>query len=142
MTLDPKTLVLDLRSLPPGVTRGAFDIPLGEVDWCIDDVEPEDDQGVLELTVDLQEEAVLCSGTLRATFQTPCARCLEPVGFQVREDIARSYTWEPGRKEEDELETIPNTGELPLLDAVREAIILSVPGKPLCSPECPGIDYI
>lgn len=142
MKLDTEKLVLDMKSLSRGINRGSFIIPLRDVDWSIDDVEPAGDTGVLELTVNLEELAVNCTGSFDACFQTPCARCLRPAVFPVREGIIREYSWIPAPPEEEPRELISDSGEMNVLDAVREAIMLSIPGKPLCSADCPGIDYI
>lgn len=142
MRLDTERLVLDMRSLSRGINRGSFTILLGDVDWSIEDVEPAGDTGVLDLTVDLEEKTVICTGSFDARFRTPCARCLRPAVFEVREDIIREYSWIPAAPEDEPRELISDSGEMNLLDAVREAIMLSMPGKPLCSDDCPGIDYI
>jgi uncharacterized metal-binding protein YceD (DUF177 family) len=142
LKLDTERLLLDLKGLPRGTSSGNFRIPLEAVPWEIEGVEPAGEMGILELTVDLEEGAVICSGILKAEFRTPCARCLEPAVFEVTEPIMREYTWSSNGREEDEVEFISESGQLDLMDAVREAIILSIPGKALCSPDCPGIDYI
>lgn len=140
MRMDTEKLLVDMRSLKPGINTGEFPIYLNNIQWEIDNVEPAEDRGLLRITVDLEDTAVLCTGNLRAEFRTPCARCLEPAVFPVDEAVERKYTWDPGLSGED-VHLIPASGELDILDAVREAVILSVPGKPLCSPHCPGIDY-
>jgi uncharacterized protein len=141
MNLDTSTLVLDLRSLSGGVNTGTFEIPMKNVDWSLDEVEPADDTGTLHLSVDLEEGTVTCIGRFDTSFSTACARCLKPVHFSVSEGILRKYTWVPDSSDHEDIEFIPDTGLLDLLDAVREAVVLSVPGKPLCSADCPGIDY-
>lgn len=142
MILDTERLVLDIRSLSRGMNRGSFTIPLREVDWSVEEVEPAGDTGVLDLAVDLEEKVVICTGSFDALFQTPCARCLRPAVFPVREEILREYGWIPAAPEDEPRELISDSGELNVMDAVREAIVLSIPGKPLCSADCPGIDYI
>ncbi|OPL20008.1 MAG: hypothetical protein AVO35_00690 [Candidatus Aegiribacteria sp. MLS_C] len=141
MELDPVRMVLDLKTLHRGVNTGSFTVPMKEVAWDIEDVLPASGKGILELTVDLEDGAVICAGILHADFTTPCARCLEPTRFQVVEEIFREFALTPGTSGE-EREMVPDTGLLDLMEAVREAVILSVPVKPLCSSDCPGIDYI
>ena len=141
MILDPEKLVIDMRSLSRGMNSGSFVIPLDKIDWDIEGVEPENDEATLELSVDYGDSIVLCSGRLNAEFKTPCARCLKPVRFYICDDINRDYTWKLNPSEEQEREIVPQSGELCILDAVREAILLSIPGKPLCSPDCDGICY-
>ncbi|MEN8208471.1 MAG: DUF177 domain-containing protein [Candidatus Fermentibacteria bacterium] len=141
MILDTEKLIIDLKSLSRGINRGVFSIPLEKVEWNIEDVKPMDSQGTLEIEVDYGDDAVLCSGWLDANFRTPCARCLEPTGFAVSEEIYREYAWSPDPASEEQREVISQSGRLDILAAVREAVILSIPGKPLCSPDCAGICY-
>lgn len=141
MKLDTIKLVIDLKSLSRGMNREIFTIPLKKVEWNIEDVEPFDSQGTLELMVDFGDEVVLCSGWLDAHFRIPCARCLEPSRFSISEKIYREYTWICDPASEEQREIIPQSGELDIFDAVREAVVLSIPGKPLCSPDCAGICY-
>ncbi len=141
MKLDTVRLVVDLKSLSRGMNRGVFTIPLDRIEWNIEDVEPEESLGTLELAVNLDDIAVLCSGRLDAYFQTPCARCLEPSRFSISADILREYTWSPDPASEEQREVISQSGELDIFDAVQEAVILSIPCKPLCSPDCTGICY-
>jgi len=141
IVLDPVRLTIDMKSLSPGENRGSFDIPIDRIDLDIEDVEPEERGATLELVVDLEDKAVTCTGRLEAVFKTPCARCLEPAFFSITEQIYREYSWNSYSSEEQEIEVISNTDELDILDAVREAVLLSIPGKPLCSPDCTGISY-
>ncbi len=141
MILDTENLVIDLKSLSRGMNRGVFIIPFKKVKWNIEDVEPIDSQGTLELAVDYGDDVILCTGSLDGHFQIPCARCLEPVGFSISEEICREYTWSPDPASDEQREVIPQSGKLDILEAVREAVLLSIPGKLLCSPDCTGICY-
>lgn len=142
MKLDTETLILDLRSLTRGINTGVFTLPLRKVQWNIEEVEPAEETGTLELSADLEEGALICTGRFDAVFLIPCARCLELARFHVSEDILRKYSWLPGILGDEDIEMVPDSGRIQLLDALREAVILSIPGKPLCAPDCPGIDYI
>ena len=141
MKLDTEKLVIDMRSLIRGMNRGSFVIPIDKIDWDIEDLESVNEEAVLELSVDYEDGVVLCTGRLNAVFITPCARCLEPVRFNICEDIKREYTWNLNPSAEHEREIVSRSGELGIFDAVREAILLSIPGKSLCSPDCDGICY-
>ncbi len=141
MKFDTVKLIVDLKSLSRGINRGVYDIPLLKVEWNIEDVDPAESQGTLELVVDFGDEFVLCSGRLNAYFRTPCARCLEPSRFSISEEIYRVYTWIPDPASEEQREVISQSGELNIFDAVQEAVLLSIPLKPLCSPDCTGICY-
>lgn len=141
MILDTEKLVIDMRSLSRGMNRGCFDILLNKIDWKIDDVEPEENRATLELAVDYENDVVRCTGSLNAVFRTPCARCLEPSVFSITEPVNRSYTWDSDPSGDQVKAIVSQSGELDILGAVREAVLLSIPGKPLCSPDCAGICY-
>ncbi|MCK5115107.1 MAG: DUF177 domain-containing protein [Candidatus Aegiribacteria sp.] len=141
MKLDTVKLVIDLKSLSRGINRGVFTIPLEKVEWNIEDVEPFDREGILELQVDYRDDAILCSGGFDAHFRTPCARCLEPTTFSITEEIYREYAWSPDPASDEQREVISQSGKLSIFAAVQEAVLLSIPGKLLCSPDCAGIYY-
>jgi len=141
MILDPQRLVIDMKSLSRGINTGSFSIPITGIDWNIEDVEPDDSEAVLDLSVDYEDGIVLCTGSLKAVFRTPCARCLAPSRFDITEDIDREYTWKTNSSAAKDDPVISATGELDIFDAVREAVLLSIPSKSLCSPDCPGICY-
>jgi uncharacterized protein len=141
MRLDTERLVIDMKSLLPGTNSGKFEIPIDRIDWDIEDIQPEGSQGTLELNIYSGSRTIQCTGKLDALFRTPCARCLEPALFSVTEPVDREYAWDPEYQDDENIEIIPETGELDILDAVREAVVLSIPGKPLCSPDCTGICY-
>ena len=141
MILDPEKLVIDMKSLSRGMNSGSFNIPIGKIDLDIEEVKSAEEEAVLELSVDYEDGVVLCTGRLLADFLIPCARCLKPVRFNICEEIYREYTWNPDSSSEHEREVVTRSGELGIYDAVREAVLLSIPGKPLCSPDCNGICY-
>jgi uncharacterized protein len=73
-------------------------------------------------------------------FETPCARCLEPALFAVDAEVFRIFTQDPELADDLDTELVPrNEGAVSILDAVREAVILSVPGMPLCRTDCRGL---
>jgi uncharacterized protein len=94
-------------------------------------------------------------GTLNAELVVPCARCLEPVRFEVSDAVSVLYTpavghgparkGGKGRGEDHELtpedaDTLPYDGETVVLDdLVRDELILETPSFPLCSEDCPGM---
>ncbi len=143
MELRARDLTLDLTSLVIGGNRCDVRIPLRDIDWGIEGVEPAEDTGILDLTVDFAGHSLTCAGTLEATFRTECARCLGPALFEVTEDVRRTYSDRPPEERDLDVYPLETLGSrLSLLEAVKEAVVLSLPTKPLCSPDCPGIHYI
>jgi len=142
MVLDEKNLKLDMRSLSQGINHLRIPLELTGINWDLEGVEPAEDTGLLDLYAELDKSRLLVTGDLEAEFLTPCARCLKPTRFAVSEEIWREYSMFEEDCLEGDVHLIPDSGMLDILDAVREAVMLSTPGKPLCSPECPGISYI
>lgn len=140
MNIDPRCLVLDLSSLRTGTCSASFDLDLREIDWSVEDVEPEGGTGTLDLEITHTDRSVIVRGRLRASFRTTCARCLEPAVFPVTEEVFAVFTRDDSLDSDTPSPRIPEGGrEIPLLDAVREAVILSLPGKPLCRDDCRGL---
>ena len=140
MKLDTRTLTLDLSSIGTGSVTGTFTLPMREIEWDLDEIEPSQPEGTLELTVSAREFTWVCRGSLSAEFVTPCARCLEPAAFAVDAPVYRIFTWDESLAEDLDTELIPGrVSDVDILDAVREAVILSVPGLPLCRGDCRGL---
>jgi uncharacterized protein len=102
----------------------------------------------VELRLESVVEGVLVSGTVRATIEGECARCLQPVGGDIEADVQRLYAYQgqeapsagndERRGEEEDVDTL--YGDLlDLRPAVRDAVVLELPLAPLCRPDCPGL---
>ena len=90
---------------------------------------------------------VLVQCKLTAEVKLICSRCLDtflcPISFTAEEeffpisdvygDLARSSP------EQSEGFTIDNKNILDLSELIRQYILLNLPMKPLCRPDCPGI---
>jgi uncharacterized protein len=111
-----------------------------------------DRDGELEVRASKSGSDIVVHGTLDASLNVPCARCLEPVDIEVHADLAVIYV--PGSKVKDaeakgeveytledaEADTLPYDGETVVLDdLVRDELLLGVPMIPLCSEDCPGM---
>ena len=70
-------------------------------------------------------ENILLEGSVRGSAVLECSRCLAraPVDFEGRLDELFSVA----------------LGTIDAAEQVRQALVLSVPGKPLCSPACRGL---
>jgi len=143
MFLDPEGLVLDISSLTTGSNTGQFEIDCRNIGWELEDLEPVSEKGILRLDVNYREKNLICRGKLEAVFSTSCARCLAPAVFPVSEDIFAHYSSEPVEEGDDpSIRAFSGGRQLCILDAVREAVILSVPGKPLCREDCRGLCHV
>jgi uncharacterized protein len=142
MRMNVPRMALDMKSMEHGTNRVRVEVPLRSIDWRIAEVEPAADVGILDLLVEYSEKSIVVTGMLDGQFMTPCARCLEPAVFRSTAGIRRVYTSDMASLEEDDVDPIVVEDDcLVILDAVRESVILSIPCKPLCRPDCPGICY-
>ena len=116
--------------------------------------DPQDDEyrvaGPVEVSLDVQklgDEAFSVAGRVKTRLEMDCSRCLEP--FEVPVDATFDLRYVPqgantgeGEVEvgEDDLTTaFYRDGMLDLIDLLREQFVLTLPMKPLCTPECRGL---
>jgi uncharacterized protein len=86
-------------------------------------------------------------GRFRVTVETPCARCVEPVEIPLGADF--DLIFRPADADAEALErsiTAPETeigyyqgDSLLLEDVLREQVLLSLPARTLCKPDCKGL---
>ena len=88
-------------------------------------------------------EGVFVRGTLRTTVRLACRRCLSPVEQPVDASVDFLFverTREDEAEQDEEVYYLPERGdELDLTQAVREQLLLDVPGFALCGEECRGL---
>ncbi|HVJ08662.1 MAG TPA: DUF177 domain-containing protein [Acidisarcina sp.] len=80
-------------------------------------------------------------------FEVPCARCVEPVNYDLKEDF--DLIFRPTGADGEAAERSITTSEteigyyqgsgLELEDVLREQVLLSLPAKTLCRPDCKGL---
>lgn len=80
-------------------------------------------------------DAIVVRGTLRARYESVCSRCLTPVEGEVEVHVDELFEHEPLEGETYLLEH----DTLDLEQAVRDALVLELPGAPLCRPDCAGL---
>ena len=118
----------------------ARSIDLGE---DVSQIERLDTEGTAELI----EQDIRLQGHLRTTVELWCARCLEPVRQLVDKDFDLYYRPVKTIAREEEVEIDGAELEvgfyqgngLLLEDSLREQILLDLPMKSLCQPDCRGI---
>jgi uncharacterized protein len=105
----------------------------------------------IELTVVPERRLIRVDGFIRTRIQQTCSRCL--ADFQS--DLERRFTLRfspgaeetPARDQNPELElteehvglTLFSGETIDFSDSVQEQVVLALPYKPLCSPECKGL---
>lgn len=144
--LDPRApLVLDTHDLArrPGTSaRVSREVPApADLATALVSV-PVGSPLALELLLESVREGVLVSGTVSGAAAGECGRCLDPIVIDIDADITELFTYpdvEPYEGEDAE-EVRTMEGELIDLEpTVRDAVVLSMPLSPLCSPDCPGL---
>jgi uncharacterized protein len=86
-------------------------------------------------------------GSFSGRFQVPCARCVEPVQIPLSAEF--DLIFRPAEADSEALErsiTAPETeigyylkDSLLLEDVLREQVLLSLPVRTLCKPDCKGL---
>jgi uncharacterized protein len=110
-----------------------FDHPNVQVS---DDLDVSDLQGELRLTRTAQ--GLYATGTLHGTTPAECVRCLTPFDQRLTIAFDDLFIYPPAKATEPLL-AVPETGLLDLAPLTREYVLLDIPLRPLCRPECRGL---
>jgi len=99
-------------------------------------------RGPREIVADIR-----LKGFFSGNFQVPCARCVEPVAIPLKADF--DLIFRPAAADGEATErsiTAPETeigyyqkDSLSLEDVLREQVLLSLPVRTLCKPDCKGL---
>ena len=99
-------------------------------------------RGPKEIVADIR-----LKGSFRGEFQIPCARCVEPVELPLAgefdllfrpSDVDATGSEHAISTPETEIGYYDNGG-LALEDVLREQVLLSLPARTLCQPDCKGL---
>lgn len=104
---------------------------------------PEGSPVDIDLRLEAVMEGVLVTGTATAELDGECARCLEPVEDDLDVDFQELYVYDDsdgrGHDEDDEDVRRLEDDLLDLEPVLRDAVVLALPYRPLCRPDCPGL---
>ncbi|SEE26161.1 YceD family protein [Ruania alba] len=125
-----RTLTLDVPVTEPMGTE-VIAVPAGE------DV-------ALDLRLEAVMDGVLVTGTAQASARGECVRCLAALDLDLDADITEMFAYPGTQKPEDlgeDEDPLPELdGEILDLEAtVTDAVVLALPFRPLCRPDCPGL---
>jgi uncharacterized protein len=96
---------------------------------------PEGSDIAIELRLEAVMDGVLATGTASAQATGECVRCLDDLDENLVVDFQELYLYDEAGEDELSLE-----GDLLDLEPVlRDAVVLALPFKPVCDPECPGL---
>ena len=99
-----------------------------------------------EIELEKAQDEYWACGHLQATVLLPCSRCAAahpvPLNLEIEESVALRQLDEPGAYDETEAPApIPILeGEtIDLTELVRQMLVLNVPARSLCRPDCRGV---
>lgn len=103
-----------------------------------------------KITLIHTDRGILVQGKLTAELEFICSRCLDsflyPISFSLEEEFLPSLDVTTGLplslSEDSEGFTIDNNNLLDLGELVCQYILLNLPMKPLCQPNCTGIKEV
>lgn len=99
---------------------------------------PEGEPVRLELRLESVLEGVLVTGTAQARAVGECVRCLQTVELPLEVDLQELYAYPESDAEEDEAERLVDD-RIDLDPLLRDAVVLALPFRPLCSDDCVGL---
>lgn len=140
--LDPRApLVLDIHELSrrPGSSRTVSrSVPApSDLGMALVAV-PEGSQVDLELRLESVLEGVLVSGSARASVAGVCARCLTDLRSDIEVELQELYAYPESDAADDEAGRVEGDA-IDLEPVLRDAVILALPFRPLCTDACPGL---
>jgi uncharacterized protein len=114
-------LDLDIQLVNP-MGQGAASVPAGET---------------IELMLRLESvhEGILATGEVDSTAIAECSRCLEPLKLAVEVDFQELFAY--SLEQEDDF--LVQDEQIDLEQAITDAVVLSLPFKPVCSEDCLGL---
>ena len=98
-----------------------------------------------EVTLTRTNRGIIAMGKMVADVSMPCSRCLNLADYQVSFDLADEFLpkpdthGSPSLTEDNDSFTIDHNNILDMSEAIRQYVLLAIPIKPLCSPDCAGI---
>lgn len=102
--------------------QGLATVPVGEV------IE-------LNLRLESVHEGILATGEVDTTASAECSRCLEPMKLAVEVDFQELFAY--SLEQEDDF--LVQEEKIDLEQAITDAVVLSLPFKPVCSQDCLGL---
>ena len=133
---------IDLKGLTEGLNRLHVVISPADLDLEIPEISVSSPIYV-ELEIAKRRDTFVIEGWVRTSAVVECARCLDSFHQEIEETVALLvHRGAVPRVDDvdDEVKVIAaEAGTVDLSDEIRDAVLLSLPVKPLCSEECRGI---
>lgn len=141
MAKDPWLVPVATLRRSPGASRRELRVgPVGHLEVA-GTVVGEDSEAKADVVLCSLNGGVEVSGTVTATWEGYCRRCLVEVAGQVDTEVRELYRQRRRREAPDEdEETYPLDSEmLDLRPLVRDALLLELPLAPVCRDDCAGL---
>jgi uncharacterized protein len=123
-----------LINQPIGTLR---EIPFEFKNYILENEFPVDDlHGVITLA--RTQNGIRALVDFYADTDAECGRCLEPFKLKLHTNFESIFTFE-NRPLSDEEEVIPESGNIDFEELIREYLMLEIPFKPICKPDCKGL---
>jgi uncharacterized protein len=133
-------LAVDVRELlsKPGAHKHVLvRAPLDHLATPVASVPP-DRPVTVDAEIESVVEGLLVSGTVSATAQVSCVRCLRQFDQEQEVEVRELFALTPGDDEDEGYAVLPDD-RLPLDTMARDALVLAFPAFPLHSPDCAGL---
>lgn len=89
----------------------------------------------VDLRLESIHEGVLATGEVFTKATSLCSRCLEPLELEVEVDFQELFAY--SLEQEDDF--LVQDEKIDLEQAITDAVVLSLPFKPVCSEDCLGL---
>jgi uncharacterized protein len=123
-----------LINQPIGTLR---EIPFEFENYILENEFPVDDlRGIITLA--RTQNGIRALIDFFADTESECGRCLEPFKLKLHANFEAIFTFENRPLSEDE-EIIPEDGNIDFEPLIREYLMLEIPFKPICKPDCRGL---
>lgn len=140
--LEREPIDFDLELAPGAVELGQEAEQIGQLATAGQAEVLHEHRGPRDIVADIR-----LKGRFEGKFQVPCARCVEPVETPLAADF--DLIFRPAEADSEPTErsiTAPETeigyyqgDSLSLEDVLREQVLLSLPARTLCKPDCKGL---
>jgi uncharacterized protein len=134
---------VDFRQVKPDGSEFSFAVSADDLELSAEGVEfPEPIE--LDLTATKTGDEMIFQGAISSTAEMDCSRCLDrfemPIQSKIQFVIQLLEISSPQNSDDDDFVVLPKTTqEYDFSERVREAILLELPLKPLCSVSCRGL---
>ncbi|WP_378147221.1 YceD family protein [Cnuibacter sp. UC19_7] len=81
-------------------------------------------------------EGILVTGEVTGVAEGECGRCLRDITEPVEVEFQELFAY----PSEEAFDYVVEADHVDLEPLVRDAVVLSLPFQPVCSPDCPGLD--